>query len=265
MTHRIIVLKFGSSVLRNAADLPAAVEEIHHWYRDGWQVVAVVSAFSGTTERLLAEARATHAEPEPYATAELLATGERRSAALLAIALDRAGISARSVDPREIGFTTSGNALDSEPVGLDRARALDILAQYRVIVLPGFFGYDTHGRLQLLGRGGSDLSAVFVAESLDAERCRLLKDVDGVYERDPAKDSDQQPRRFATLDYARALECAQKLIQPKAVRFLERHGRRAEIAALASAHASIVGPLECSFAPHSKPQPILTEALAIEG
>ncbi len=255
MTHRIIVLKFGSSVLRESSELPSAVHEIYRWYREGWRVVAVVSAFGGTTERLLGQARAIRPDPEPYATAELLATGERQSAAALAIALDRAGVPARSVDPRDVGFTTAGDALNAEPIGFDRSRALEVLKKWPVIVLPGFFGYDAHGRLQLLGRGGSDLSAVFVADALGAQRCRLLKDVDGVYERDPAANDSEAPRRFATLGYAQALECARQLIQPKAVRHLAQCGAQAEVAALGRAHASVVGPLDSSLVPHPTPRP----------
>lgn len=246
MTNRIIVLKFGSSVLRTPADLPAAVHEIYRWYRKGWRVVAVVSALRGETERLLAQARALSPAPEDHATAELLASGERQSAALLAICLDRAGVPARSLDPRDIGLRTAGSALNAQPVSIDRERAHAALIRHAVIVLPGFFGYDIGGRLQLLGRGGSDLSAVFIAHAVDAQRCRLLKDVDGVYESDPAQRCDDPPRRFETLSYAQALECAQQLIQPKAVHLLEHTARRAEVAALGRVHASIVGPLQCS-------------------
>src|SRR5277367_2350933 len=100
LATEIMVLKFGSSVLRKRADVPALVHEIYRWYRRGHRVLAVVSAIGEHTEALLAEAQALCPCPEDYATAELLATGERRSAALLGIALDRAGIPARVLDPR---------------------------------------------------------------------------------------------------------------------------------------------------------------------
>jgi homoserine dehydrogenase len=115
----------------------------------------------------------------------------------------------------------------------------ELLAEYPVLVVPGFFGTDAFGRTQLLGRGGSVLTAVFLAVSLGAEHCRLLKDRDGVYESDPAVEHSH-PRRFAALNYADALEVAGNLIQPKAVAFLESHQARAEVAALARPYHTVV-------------------------
>ena len=166
-------------------------------------------------------------------TAELLATGERASAALLGIALDRAGVAARVVSPREIRFRGDGHAArrralrDSMLAGVG-----ELLHAAPVLVVPGFFGTDPAGRTHCLGREGSDLTAVFLAVSLYA-RCRLIKDVDGVYEFDPA-DPGAHPRRLAQLSYENALQVAGKLIQPKAVAYLERHRATCEVAALAS-------------------------------
>jgi homoserine dehydrogenase len=236
----IIVLKFGSSVLRSPSDLPNAVHEIYRWYRQGLQVIAVVSAIGDTTDRLLAESRQLTAQPEPYATAELLATGERTSAALLGVALDRGGIPARVLNPREIGLTVTGSPLDSElsEVNLDRVR--ELLTAYPVLVIPGFFGTDAAGRTHVLGRGGSDLSAVFLAHAVGAARCRLIKDVDGVYESDPALVGTSRPRRFLALTYQDANKVAGPLIQSKAVAFLEAQGSFAEVASCASGFESIV-------------------------
>ena len=256
VANQIIVLKFGSSVLRSRAQLPTVVHEIYHWYRAGWRVVAIVSAIGTTTERLLGEARELCAEPEPNATAELLATGERHSAALVGIALDRAGLKAKVIDPGDIGLTTSGSALDSELVSVDGDLLKALLSQFPVVVVPGFFGYAEHGQLQLLGRGGSDLSAVYLANALGASRCRLVKDVDGVYERDPALAASTPTRRFVTLGYAEALERASKLIQPKAVRFLERLGASAEVAGIARAYESTVGARDRALVPAAKIQPL---------
>jgi homoserine dehydrogenase len=236
---RIVVLKFGSSVLKCRPDLPAAVHEIYRWYREGARVIAVVSAIGDATEQLIRQSRELLATPEPWATAELLATGERTSAALLGIALDRAGIPARVVNPREIGLEVRGEPLDGEPFGVNPKHIEELLAEYPVLVVPGFFGTDTSGRTQLLGRGGSDLTAVFLAVSLGAERCRLVKDRDGIYESDPAVEHSH-PRRYAALNYADALKVAGKLIQPKAVAFLESHQARAEVAALARPYQTVV-------------------------
>jgi homoserine dehydrogenase len=241
MGDNIVVLKFGSSVLRSRGDLPNAVHEIYRWYREGHPVIAVISAIGDATDLLLAAARDLASDPEGYALAELLATGERVSAALLGIALDRAGIRARVVDPRDIGLLALGTVLDSEPVSVDRDRLKVLLAESPVLVVPGFFGYDKMQRLHLLGRGGSDLTAAFLASAVRATRCRLIKDVDGVYESDPASAGGCRPRRFASLGYAKALELAAPLIQPKAVHLLERQLRTAEVASLVSPYESTVG------------------------
>jgi len=237
----IVVLKFGSSVLRAREDLPSAVHEIYRWYRDGHRVIAVVSAIGDATDLLLASARDLASSPEPYALAELLATGERAAAALLGVALDRVGVRARVVDPRTIGLLALGTVLDSEPVGVNREQLKSLLTEFPVLLVPGFFGYDEKKRLHLLGRGGSDLTAAFLASAAGATRCRLIKDVDGVYESDPAATIGYQPRRFSSLGYEQALALAGPLIQPKAVHFLQRQQRTAEVAALGAAYESHVG------------------------
>lgn len=249
--RQVIVLKFGSSVLRQPEDLPNAVHEVYRWYRQGYRVVAVVSAIGDTTERLIRASRLFTASPEPFATAELLATGERTSAALLGVALDRVGVPARVVNPREIGFEVAGRPLDSAPVRLDTQRALELLRGNSVLIVPGFFGTDTAGRTHLLGRGGSDLTAAFLASALKA-RCRLLKDVDGVYESDPAQ-RNAHPRRFAALDYEDALRVAGKLIQPKAVDTLRSQGTSCEVAALALPYHTLVHAGSTQRAPSSPP------------
>jgi homoserine dehydrogenase len=193
----------------------------------------VVSAIGKTTEALLKQARHLCQDPEPWATAELLATGERTSAALLGIALDRAGVATRVVNPREIGLEVTGEPLDGEPVAVNVHHVEELLACYPVLVVPGFFGTDRTGRTQLLGRGGSDLTAAFLAVALGA-RCRLIKDVDGVYESDP-HDKESHPKRFAELNYVDALKVAGKLVQPKAVEYVRSHGAACEVASLASA------------------------------
>jgi homoserine dehydrogenase len=249
--EKVVVLKFGSSVLVSRADLLNAVHEIYRWYRDGSGVIVVVSAIGKATETLLEQSRELSESPEPWATAELLATGERTSAALLGLALDRAGVPARVVNPREIGFEVEGAALDGEPVAVDTELMRKLLRQFPVLVVPGFFGTDAAGRTQLLGRGGSDLTAVFLAVSL-AARGRLLKDVAGVFESDPA-DTSKHPRRFTQLGYADALKVAGKLIQPKAVAYLQRHKAQCEIAALANRYHTLLHSGPTTLAAHVTP------------
>lgn len=240
MAGDIIVLKFGGSVLRGQADVPTAVHEIYRWYRAGWRVVAIASALGDSTARLLNKARELADDPQPHAMAELLASGERQAAALLGIALDRVGVPARVIDPREVGLTVSGTVLDGDTSAVHVEQLQTFLERTPVLVLAGF-GYGADGRLQTLGPGGSDHSAVYLANALRANRCRLLKDVDGVYDADPAMTPASSLQRFSALGYADALELATSLIQPKAVRLLDRYSARAEVAAIASPYESVIG------------------------
>ena len=104
--NRIMVLKFGSSVLRNEADLPTAVHEIYRWWRDGFQVVAVVSAFGNTTDVLTQRAHSVCEQPDDKLVAALLATGEATSSVLLGLALNRSGIPAKVLDAETAGLGT---------------------------------------------------------------------------------------------------------------------------------------------------------------
>jgi homoserine dehydrogenase len=266
MSHKVIVLKFGSSVLRTDADSANAVHEIYRWVRVGYRAIAVISAIGEATNRLLAQSQALSPNPEPFAIAELLATGERSSAAMVGIALDRAGLPARVLNPREINLTVAGMPLDSTLVSVDVARLTELLRTVPVLVIPGFFGTDLAGRTHLLGRGGSDLSAVFLAHALGA-RCRLIKDVDGVYEFDPTACTDVFPRRFTTLNYKDALRVAGPLIQPKAVAYLSEHGGRAEVAALGRCYESAVqfGPTKLGGGALIQPLKVLLLGLGTVG
>jgi len=240
----IIVLKFGGSVLGTQQDAVRAGHEVFRWIREGYRVVAVVSALEGHTDQLLARARAwsegTAAGAAASATAALVATGEQQSAAILALALDRAGIPAEVLDHAAIGLLTDGPALDAAPVALDANAVCLALSRVRAIVIPGFTGRDGHGRVTLLGRGGSDLSALFLAQRLGA-RCRLIKDVEGLYDRDPAIPGPPA-RRYATLAWDDALALDGTIVQHKGVRFAREHALQFEVAALLATDASVVGP-----------------------
>jgi homoserine dehydrogenase len=242
----ISVLKFGSSVLRGSRDLGTAVHEIYRELRAGRRVVAVVSAFEGETDRLIDSARSLAEEPNESALALCVSTAELQSVAALVIALERAGVRAAAFDASRAGIATRGPLLDADPCGLD-ARAIEReLDRGAVVVLPGFVGRDASGSTSLLGRGGSDLSALFVAHELSARTCRLLKDVDGVYDSDPAADS--RARRFDTLTFADARELGGRVVQPKAIRFAEEHCVAFEVARPGSSNCTHVGSAETTRA-----------------
>lgn len=239
MSNEIIVLKFGSSVLRTPDHLPDAVHEIYRHVRSGRRVIAVVSAYEGVTSRLLREAERFGPHPEPHALASWVATGERSAAAQLALALDQFGIPARLIDPRDLRLEAAGPPLDAEAVRLsvDATRALFDPAV--VLVLPGYFASDTAERCMLLGRGGSDQSALFVAHALGAD-CVLVKDVHGIYDHDPAE-AGPATHRYEHINWADAEGLAGKLIQPKALHFARERQYPFQVAAVAHAGGTRVG------------------------
>ena len=243
MSQPTIVLKFGSSVLRTAADLPDAVHEIFRYVREGFGVVAVVSAFEGVTDRLLARAHALGADPAHEVgvpgLAALVASGERETAASLQIALSRSGLEASILDPLACGLRVEGDGIEGSPVGLATVQLEALLAKGRVLIIPGFFGSDEDGGVSLLGRGGSDFSALFLAERLSA-RCLLLKDTDGIYERDPHSEGAAPPR-FERLNHEDALELHTPVVQEKALRFALAHSQTFEVARVGSVAGTSVG------------------------
>jgi len=253
------VLKFGSSVLRSEADLPIAVDEIYRRWRAGSHILVVVSAFEGVTDRLLGEVSGVVDFDCREATAAYVSTGEQKTAALLLGSLRRSGMPSRIVEPREIGLIAEGSILESAPFSVDVSALRRLWVNHPILVLPGFYGIDVNGTTALFGRGGSDLSALFLAAELGG-KCRLIKDVPGVFNSDPARLTTA--RRFAALSWATATEVAGPLIQPKALSFAESRelafdvGRPNESAGTFSRKvwSSRSGPTPCSrsAAPYAK-------------
>jgi len=264
----IVVLKLGGSVLRDPRDLSAAVHEVYQHVRRGARVLAVVSAFHGRTDQLARIAAALGSDADPSDRARLLGVGEAESAAALTLALDRAGIPAVTLDPHAVGPTAAGDPLDADPVALDSAQIRAQFERVSAVVLPGFVARLANGAPAVLGRGGSDLTALFAAQQLGAERCILLKDVEALYERDPAAARTREPgaappRRFvqATFDAALALcgaarstanaaanaesgapdDVARQILQPKALRFARAHGVTFEVAGPGGVTGTLVG------------------------
>ena len=237
----LAVLKFGGSVLGTTRDYAAAVADVKRHLRRGERVLAVVSALKGATDSLLADARYFGPEPEPAATASLLATGEAASAAKLALALNAAGVEAALLEPSAIGLETRGPLLDAEPVAVDDDAVRQALERSGVAVIAGFYGRDTAGGYALFGRGGTDLTALFLAHRLGAKACRLLKNVDGVYEHDPAE-TGHKPRRYAAISWDDALKLGSRVIQPKALHFARRERIEFEVTAVGATAGTHVGP-----------------------
>lgn len=249
-------------MLPREPELTGAVHEIYRWLRAGYRVVAVASAIGDTTDHLLERARAWDAPALPTEHAPvgaLLATGEAQAVALLALALGRAGIPATPFDAARAGLRTTGSPSCADPVALDTGAVRRVLEQGRVAVLPGFVGVHDDGSTALLGRGGSDLSALFVAHQLRAARVRLVKDVRGVYTGDPATRPDAV--RLATVTWDDALAHAGPVVQARAVTWARDRRVTFEVGALAHDDATVVGPGPTRIAPPASHTPVLRVAL----
>ncbi len=236
----VVVLKFGSSILRTAAQAPAVASEVYGHVRAGRKVVAVVSALAGQTDHLLAEARELGLDHSNDLLPDYVVLGEERAAALTAIACDRIGLDAKSLSVRELGVVAEGPLEHARPCGLEGDALRQALADHQVVVVPGFGAVRSDGKVALLGRGGSDLTAVFVAAELGLGRVRLVKDVDGLYDRDPASGSGR-PLRYRQASWDDARRHGGALVQHDAIELAERRGVEIEVAALGRADCTVVG------------------------
>ena len=215
----VIVLNFGHSVLNSLEDYTQAASEIYRHYRQGQNVVAVTSAQGDQTDVLMAEARRIGPDGEAKNLPELLQLGERRSAALLALALERIGAPAFVRQARDLGLTASGSFTEARLTGLNTPQLLQDLKDHDIVVMPGFVAIGEKDRSVLLGDGGADLTALYVADQLGVEAL-LLKDVDGIYQVDPK--SDPNAKRYETIDWDEASEVAGPLIAPRALGFARK-------------------------------------------
>ncbi|MEP3071908.1 homoserine dehydrogenase [Maricaulis sp.] len=232
---KLCVLKFGSSVLQKPDDYVRAAHEIYRHTRAGEKVVAVVSALEGETDALFAVGGDVGQGSSDGLMARLVRCGELKSAALMGLALERTGIPSAVLDPHEMGLMADGEPLDANLTGLDSDRVLAHFESADVIVAPGFFGEGVAGPVTL-GRGGTDLTAVEFAHWLDADRVRLIKDVDGVYTDDPARVADAE--RLDQLDYDEAVRVSRGLVQEKAIFRARDNQVVIEVAALGRPYAT---------------------------
>jgi homoserine dehydrogenase len=236
----LTVVKFGSSVLRGEQDLPVVVEEIARWLGSEQYVLAVVSALGNTTEELFKRASAYGKPANDEAVARLVATGEA-AAALLALALARAEIGAKLLGPAQIRLVAEGAPLDARLCGVSAEPIWSAFTKSGVVVVPGFIARTAKGSTVLLGRGGSDLTALFLAHVLRASRCRLVKDVDGLYASDPKSAIGARPERYERLGWEEALGLRGQVVQMKALEFARQNRVRFEVAAIGKAEGTGVG------------------------
>jgi len=237
--NKKVVLKFGGSVLHSPVDFDTIRQEIERFTKQGFQVVAVVSAYYGVTEKLVASALSQSIDTTSAAYAEHIATGEFKSASDLVDHLLHHRINASKKRPSELAFLAQGTRDSALPISIDSNKLSAALEQTPVVVVPGFTAIDQQGDCVLLGRGGSDISAVCIALALGLNSVRLIKDVDGLYDKDPNKFS--KALRLPFVGYKTAAEIGGELIQPEAINFAAQKRIYIDVAAIGQDHVSRIG------------------------
>jgi aspartate kinase len=220
----VVVQKFGGTSVADVERIRSVAGRIARARAAGHQVVVVVSAMAGETNRLLALARATASDPDARESDALVATGEQVTAALTALALRDAGVPARSFLGHQIRIETDSAYGKARIVRVDVDRLRSVLADGAVAVVAGFQGVDGEGSITTLGRGGSDTSAVALAAALAADTCEIYTDVEGVYTSDPRM--VPQARKLERIAYDEMLELASlgaKVLQIRSVEFAKRY------------------------------------------
>jgi aspartate kinase len=220
----LIVQKYGGTSVGSVERIRNVARRVARYHREGHQLVIVVSAMSGETNRLLALANELAASPNPRELDVVAATGEQVTIGLLAIALEAIGLKAKSYTGGQIRVLTDSSFTKARILSIDEARVRADLAAGTIVVVAGFQGVDNDGNITTLGRGGSDTSGVALAAALKADECQIYTDVDGVYTTDPR--IVPEARRLDTITFEEMLEMASlgsKVLQIRSVEFAGKY------------------------------------------
>jgi len=220
----LIVQKYGGTSVGSVERICAVAEKVMATRARGDDVVVVVSAMSGETNRLVALAKSIADPPKAREFDVLLSTGEQVTISLLSMALEARGCSARSYTGAQVHILTDSAHTKARILEVDDQRIHADLAQGTVVVVAGFQGIDTEGNITTLGRGGSDTTAVALAVALKADECQIYTDVDGVYTTDPRV--VPEALRLDQICFEEMLEMASlgsKVLQIRAVEFASKY------------------------------------------
>ena len=226
----LIVQKYGGTSVGSIERIRRVAERVVTFQQAGHSLVVVLSAMSGETDRLVKLAHEVTACPDDREMDMLLSTGERVTIALLAMELRGRGVNARSFTGRQVGIITNSSHTKARIARITADRIKDALAEGIIPIVAGFQGINEHSDVTTLGRGGSDLTAVALAAALQADRCIIYTDVDGVYTADP--NIVPTARRLKKVAYEEMLELASlgaKVLQSRSVEFAARYGVPVEV------------------------------------
>ena len=220
----LIVQKYGGTSVGSIDRIKNVARRVARYQREGHQLVVVVSAMSGETNRLLALAKELSPNPNPRELDVVAATGEQVTIGLLAIALEEMGLKARSYTGGQVRLLTDSAFTKARILAIDEHNMRADLAAGTIVVVAGFQGVDAEGNITTLGRGGSDTSGVALAAALKADECQIYTDVDGVYTTDPR--IVPEARRLDTVTFEEMLEMASlgsKVLQIRSVEFAGKY------------------------------------------
>ncbi|MES9868416.1 MAG: aspartate kinase [Sedimenticola sp.] len=220
----LIVQKYGGTSVGTVERIQAVAKKVAAVRERGDQIIVVVSAMSGETNRLISLSKEIDERPDPREMDVLVSTGEQVTIALLSMALNKLGCPARSYTGGQVHILTDSAHSKARIQDIDDARVRADLEAGRAVVVAGFQGVDEHGNITTLGRGGSDTTAVAMAAALSADECQIFTDVDGVYTTDPRV--EPKARKLEKITFEEMLEMASlgsKVLQIRAVEFAGKY------------------------------------------
>ena len=220
----LIVQKYGGTSVANPERIRALANRVARYKAMGHQIVVVVSAMSGETNRLLNLSKELMTEPDPRELDVIISTGEQVTIGLTTLALMELGIKAKSYTGNQVKILTDDSHTKARILNIDEHNLKNDLAAGYVCVVAGFQGVDEHGNITTLGRGGSDTTGVALAAALNADECQIYTDVDGVYTTDPRV--VPEARRLKKITFEEMLELASqgsKVLQIRSVEFAGKY------------------------------------------
>ncbi|MGM8884990.1 aspartate kinase [Psychrobacter sp. 1U2] len=221
----LIVQKYGGTSMGSIDRIKNVAKRVKRWHDNGHQIVVVVSAMSGETNRLIDLARQISNNPDPREYDQMVSTGEQVSISLLAMAIQDLGIGARSMTGRQVAIKTDTSHNKARIESIDDKNIRQQLDAGNVVIVAGFQGIDEHDNITTLGRGGSDTTGVAIAAALGADECQIYTDVDGVYTTDPRVTS--KAKKLEKITFEEMLEMASlgsKILQIRSVEFAGKYG-----------------------------------------
>lgn len=220
----LIVQKYGGTSMGSIDRIKNVAKRVKAWHDNGHQVIVVVSAMSGETNRLIDLARQISDDPDPREYDQMVSTGEQVSISLLAMGLKNIGVDAMSLTGGQVTIKTDDTHNKARIQSIDGDKIKTLLDSGKVVIVAGFQGTNKAGEITTLGRGGSDTTGVALAAAVKADECQIYTDVDGVYTTDPRVTS--KAKKLSKITFEEMLEMASlgsKVLQIRSVEFAGKY------------------------------------------